>query len=449
MAETTIMSTQICTARVWLEAETAFAVGSGKGDAVSDRLVARDWNNNPYIPASTLAGILRSVLETEHGRERWHDVFGFADGDNAKAGQIAFTDALIVKADGRVAEKLGDAADILVTQTIDRQRVRLNEKTSSAEDTGLFNLSLVPKGARFLCEVRLNGEASVMPEVLAAFFSPYFRLGANRSTGSGRMKVLKVERRDYNLPLDFDSWSAHPRRLADAVKGGQPWQAPSPDAPTLQLDLAAEAGFSVRAGYGNNDFDMLPLSEPALVWQGEKAQRKENATAQVVIPGSSLRGVLRHRTRFYLAGQMGIFAGATEAQIKELDNELAYLFGSAPGAADDLRTGRLWFNDIVFEKKPATQDLTHVAIDPFTGGAIEHALFTEQLLWDSTRFATEILLAPERAHKPQDRQKLFRALEYALRDLLEGRLALGGGASRGHGFMRGKLISDFAKWSQQ
>ncbi|HNJ67593.1 MAG TPA: RAMP superfamily CRISPR-associated protein, partial [Turneriella sp.] len=158
---------------------------------------------------------------------------------------------------------------------------------------------------------------------------------------------------------------------------------------------------------------------------------------------------------------------ASDKDLEKLDDELSYLFGSAPGRAqqaaamegarggsapgdaENLRTGRLWFSDVCFDKTPKRQALTHVAIDPFTGGAVEHALFTEQVLWDNTPFTTEIILAPERTHKAKDRAKVFRAFEYALNDLLEGRLALGGGASRGHGFMRGKLPADYAKWSEQ
>jgi CRISPR/Cas system CSM-associated protein Csm3 (group 7 of RAMP superfamily) len=443
------VSDRICTARVWLEAQSAFAVGSGKSDAISDRLIARDWNNNPYIPASTLTGILRSVLEAQDGSGRWREVFGYAEKKESRAGKITLTDALIVKADGTVAEKLGDTADIIVAKTFDRQRVRLNEKTSSAEDAGLFSLSLVPRGARFVFELRLDGDSADMDAVLTGLYSPYFRLGANRSVGAGSMKVLKIERRDYVLPADYESWSVHPRRLAEQLVGGRVWQAANQEVPTLKLQLKAEAGFSVRAGFSNEEYDMLPLTEPVLVWQNGTAQLKENAEAQVVIPGSSLRGVLRHRTRFYLAGQMGIFAGASAEDLKKLDDELSYLFGSAPGVAENLHTGRLWFSDICFENAPNRQPLTHVAIDPFTGGAVEHALFTEQVLWDNTPFSAEIILAPERKHKPKNREQVFRAFEYALKDLLAGRLAIGGGASRGHGFMRGELLTDFTKWSAQ
>ena len=51
-------------ARVLITAESPIRIGSGEKDLVTDSLVIRDSNGLPYIPGSTLAGVIRSLIQT-------------------------------------------------------------------------------------------------------------------------------------------------------------------------------------------------------------------------------------------------------------------------------------------------------------------------------------------------------------------------------------------------
>lgn len=50
-------------ARITLEATSPLAVGSGEKDIITDAPVARDVNDLPYIPGTSLMGIIRHSLK--------------------------------------------------------------------------------------------------------------------------------------------------------------------------------------------------------------------------------------------------------------------------------------------------------------------------------------------------------------------------------------------------
>ena len=50
-------------AKVIIEAETPLAIGSGQSTIMTDSPVIRDVNGLPYIPGSTIAGVIRSMID--------------------------------------------------------------------------------------------------------------------------------------------------------------------------------------------------------------------------------------------------------------------------------------------------------------------------------------------------------------------------------------------------
>ena len=79
-----------------------------------------------------------------------------------------------------------------------------------------------------------------------------------------------------------------------------------------------------------------------------------------------------------------------------------------------------------------------VCIDRFTGAPMDGMLFSEAPLFGAKgKLELEILV--ERAKVSAGAKKAFRA---ALDDLVKGRLALGAGANRGHGYFKGSIGGD-------
>ena len=54
----------ICSiARIVIEAATPMKIGSGRSSVKTDAVIARDVNGLPYIPGTTLTGLMRHAME--------------------------------------------------------------------------------------------------------------------------------------------------------------------------------------------------------------------------------------------------------------------------------------------------------------------------------------------------------------------------------------------------
>ena len=84
-------------ARMVIETETPLAIGSGEKDIKTDKLVVKDVNGMPYIPGSSLAGVLRHSIKDFN---RPDSIFGFQKGDEGKGSRILFTDGVMLGEDG-------------------------------------------------------------------------------------------------------------------------------------------------------------------------------------------------------------------------------------------------------------------------------------------------------------------------------------------------------------
>lgn len=88
---------------------------------------------------------------------------------------------------------------------------------------------------------------------------------------------------------------------------------------------------------------------------------------------------------------------------------------------------------VIRDAKPACR--THIAIDRFTGGVLDGALYTMEVLEAGT-FTLDISLL---GVIPQQRLREIRAvLRLVLEDLNDGIIGLGGGVARGYGTVQVK-----------
>lgn len=127
--------------------------------------------------------------------------------------------------------------------------------------------------------------------------------------------------------------------------------------------------------------------------------------------------------------------------VGEYNAAIQQLFGYARNQNEGAR-GRVMLNDIYLpEHLFNIHYFNHVAIDRFTGGGRNGALFTEQAIYQ--RYKTNSYLIElnlyvdgmdEIAHQDPDIEK---AWNMALDDLTQGRLALGGSVGKGHGMFTG------------
>lgn len=175
---------------------------------------------------------------------------------------------------------------------------------------------------------------------------------------------------------------------------------------------------------------MTPVTESVVEWNdGKPVVVRE----RVLVPGSSVKGALAHRTAFYYNKLTGVTIDPSSpidiAKHVGSENEAVQQLFGYQGGDGKLHCGKVIISDVALAGAKTDKLLNHVAIDRFTSGALAGALFTERVASHSEGFDLRIVLTKVAEVDPLVR----KALLMALRDLGNGMLPLGGGVGRGNG----------------
>lgn len=466
---------QVHIARLVLEAVTPLSIGTGNPDGVFDTALVRDANDLPAIPGSSLAGVLRSMWTQEHGAESAQQVFGFQHKDQGQTSRLRVGWGHLLDSQGRAASGLllGKAAERLRqdalfadalrqrAEPMHRNRVRMTHRGAAA-DTGKFDRSVLPAGHRFAVELRLDASADDPPalwdQLLALFTHPGLRLGGGTRAGLGRMRCVGVyaghfDLRDPTRARALGALGADPSStrglspVALTPRAAQDW---------IDATLSLEARTLWRIGQGDLPLahtgdkapDLLPVTERRVRWQGDRASL--DTQRELLIPASSVKGVLAHRMAFHARRHAGVWAEALtadQADATQPPAEVLALLGSIKDSSRAAQAERGWagclYIDDAYLTPPRAASLMHNSIDRFTGGVREHMLFEEQNIHGGRielRVALDLrrLRAAAALHGVSI-EAIQRAFVAAVADLCAGRLALGARSTSGNGFFRGEL----------
>lgn len=431
-------------ARIVIEAATPLAVGTGEKSVLTDALVASDINGLPFIPGSSIAGVLRHSIGDDNDKD---SIFGFQQGDKGHGSRIIFTDAVLLDADGTAQDGLltGEKSDFLsrYKELPIRQHVCINEM-GSTNDGGKFDEQVVYQGSRFVFEMEMvddgNNEERYR-EVLNRIYSPYFRLGSGTRNGFGSMKVIDVQYRALDLTgaNDLRLYIDKSSSLRDKWEGFEPYTPANDDGHHWHeyvLELTPLDFFLFSSGFGDDDADITPVTEGYIKWDGEQGQGRF-IDQGVLIPATSFKGALSHRVAYHWNRIKEFTAENKKGLTGDKNPAVKALFGSSGKESDDICRGNVLFEDVIFE--PGTSRaklLNHVTIDRITGGTIDGHLFTEKVTVGQGTFEERLLVDSEVLKD----ETVKNALESALEDICDGLLPLGGGTNRGHGMFTGKII---------
>lgn len=150
---------------------------------------------------------------------------------------------------------------------------------------------------------------------------------------------------------------------------------------------------------------------------------------ELLMPGSGIKGVVRSRSEYILRS---VQLGACDEQ-KCGSCWACQVFGHG-GGADESATAvgaraRVRFANARV-RGAREVERTHVAIDRFTGGARDTALYTMQAV-ESGSFT--VLVEPLGAIEPGLRREIQAVLRLVLEDLNDGIIGMGSGTARGYG----------------
>ena len=444
--------------RITLEALSPLVIGSGNKNIKTDSVVAKDVNELPYIPATTLAGLIRHSLPEEEQR-RW---MGFQTKEESYGSQLILSEAKILSEDGKPIDGLSNKEDTvkqLCYQLPIRQHVRINHQ-GVAEKNGKFDEEIVPKGMRFCFEMELKseeGDNEIMDKILSTIQSNGFRIGSGSRSGFGQISIVSILHRKLNLsiPEDLKLYLSKSSSLEKIWEGFEPYtlaENTNTNYISYELTLQPTDFMFFGAGFGDEHSDMTFVREPVIEWHNDDRACIIEKEKVILIPGSSVKGALAHRTAYHYNKLKDCFADGKSAEelqehVGKKNKAVRLLFGSeGDKRGKDKKRGNILISDIIkipteeLEKKV----LNHVKIDRFTGGAVPGALFSEEVLYSPKTFFTLKLLLYKAAitegkENKENKEDILKAFEAALTDLCKGYLPLGGGVNRGNGTFKGSL----------
>lgn len=446
-------------ARVVVEADTPIAIGTGREDIVTDAPVVRDVNGLPYIPATSLTGVIRHALRI--GKEDKNVVFGYHDKNGGQGSRLILTDAVMIGEEGNAMDGICNIPnDDFYSHYIEknvRQHVRITDKgVADTKGYGKFDNEVVYKGTRFVFEMELLSDETKVEDFensLNQLYDETFRIGGGTRCGYGKLKVKKREqvtldmmdakdRRAYlkkssslSSPWEFENARVHEKGRTSASTG---WT-------KYELKLEPLDFMLFGSGMGDEEADNTPMTDIVVEWneQGKPCFSKQ----KTLIPATSVKGALAHRTAYHFNKRKGIIAENLKSKeernkyVGGCNDAVQALFGAS---VDDVankrgKRGNVILSDVI-QHDVETKVFHHNKIDYFTGGTIDGALFQEKSIWGKGKSYELEILVDNNALADEDVKLAF---EQSLEDLCEGLLPLGGVTGRGNGVFSGELKKEW------
>lgn len=373
-----------------------------------------------------------------------------------------------------------------------RHGVGIDRTTGAASDGALYEHEFLPRGTRFDIRITAEGRdgaqkndterkdnkqsdgipgpapSDSVKKLLEVIFhilkSGAVCLGGRTSSGQGTIQVIEPKLRRTGKTTDAGALTA-PADVLDALIGEAEEGTPIPlelggwslqEPARIRITWWSPTGIFVaedqeltdrrkeEAQKKNPEANGVtePLRDPSVDWD----------EAQLLIPGTSIRGALRSRAsriaRTILAARDELSTSTSHdlhEQIAAEPNLVRYMFGSTE------YRGAVTVHDCLSTERGKRIEVTHNAIDRWTGGVIDGGLFTEAVYlgthWEPITIDIDLrqLLNNIEAEKgPEDREQskpthadyahaAYVLLGLVLAELSAGTHPLGSRSTRGLG----------------
>lgn len=455
--------------------------GGAEADALTDMPVLLDEvDSQPLLPGTSIAGALRNYLrevqvgngvkipkkniDTEDAfkteRERAATLLfgGFRGDDEGEQSPLVVEDAI------------GSLSDFEL-----RDGVSIEAETRTAKDSQKFDIQLLGAGTSFPLQfelaiteppesMHLSYEKyrakllNALATALKGFEESAITLGLRKRRGFGKCHVAGWEVTFYNLKdkqglLDWLSsdrgWVERPKPSLKPIKESLSAKELIKDErkrATLKATFGIDGTLLIRSGFG----DLGARADTVHLHATRKKGTDISNTP--VIPGTSWAGILRHRAlkiartlsddKPKLDKDKKPVVDKNGKLVPEVQDFIDGMFG--PSVIEEkseekfnkerepVKASRISIEESEV-KQAESLEITRVAIDRFTGGAYEGALFTEQPLVGAKDSEVELVLTLRSPDDPE-----IGLLLLLLKDLWTGDLPIGGESGVGRGRLRGK-----------
>lgn len=416
---------------------------SGNDDR-ADIEVMKDSNGIPFIPGTSLTGVLRHYFENNFQNQICEDSECFwgihrqktGSGKQEESYQSAFIchDLFTKKASVRV-----------------RDGVKIDPRTQTAEKSGKYDFELIEEGAEFdlFWELTLRGSNSkekqqkvkekyqrILATLIDALKNGELSVGAKTNSGFGkcRLEDIRVIHFDFKNRNDVLEWLRQEWQKPDYKENRSEWK--------LEPYLIENRNFSIDAKFAvKNSMIIRAYSEKANMPDSTSL----TSAGKYILPGTSLKGAIRHRALKILK-TLNPKGNTAEAKID-------CLFGIAGKEAEyeekrnDEESVREIKSRVQVEETKITnvepELQTRIKIDRFTGGTVKSALFESMPLWSKGNDEALNIKIKIEKYKPWEAGLMMQVLK----DMWCGDLAIGGEKNVGRGVLKG--LSAKIKWEDK
>ena len=389
----------------------------------------RNGHKEPTIPGRSIRGAVRAACDvarqalvdaedptTRNGeafsKENWISLWGDDTdytGRSANDRGLPSDASLPIRKSALTFHAVSFPADQKMTT---RHGVGIDRTTGAASDGALYEHEFLPRGSAFDIRITAEGrddetmereESKGIPNpassasvkkllefIVDVLTSDTVSLGGRTGSGQGKIRVIEPKLRRLSGTTDAGTLTA-PADILDALIGqdkeGTPiplelggwslqeparidikWWSPTGVFVAEDQELTDKRKEEAREKDPDANGVTEPLRDPSVAWD----------EAQLLIPGTSIRGTLRSRAariaRTVLAARGDLEPLASHdihEQIAHEPNLVRYMFGCTE------YRGAVTVHDCRSVERGTRIEVTHNAIDRWTGGVVDGGLFTE------------------------------------------------------------------------
>lgn len=443
--------TKVACYRIDLELQSPLTIGAAQS-SLTDYDVVLDSRGLPVIPATSIAGVLRSCLADDKAEQYFGKRISPTDGDSPDAEVPELTESVI-----RTYDATWQDTNMSVSV---RDNVALKKDDKVADDGLKFDRQVVESGAVFRTYLDITDEvecpASEVEHALYRLHSGSVLLGGKSTRGMGRVIITDCRKRLFDLsePKELDSWLRFNAFESSSWSGCDNFlsQIEARGKSVVTSDIVITLKLSQRGGISVREYSTEPgMPDFTQLYQRDSAITDPKEW-RPVIPGTSWAGAFRSRYRHIVSDLPNsaelvdeLFGYVKRVPDKETNN------GDEKARRQKTvqQCSRIEFSESVI-KDGVWKEITRNSIDRYTGGTLEHALFTLRTYFDGqTDLAIRIC-----CEDGDWDEEVFRPLIISIADLHNGFLSVGGLTAVGHGLFAitdatcsicGKPYDDFGR----
>lgn len=416
-----------------LECLSPLHIGCGS-DERSDLDVLLDEQGNPFIPATSLIGVLRHLTKEITPKKDFKKFWGYTPDEEDERKKDPGQQSTI-----RCSDLLCQS---LASKPVIRDGIKIEEITGMVKPGGKYDYELVERGTTFDLKMEFSyreDDATFVKNMAATIYDllskKHIRLGAKTTSGFGEIGLrkgsAKIYQFDFSQKEDVVVWLCRKLPEKNCITPDKLGTAFLHD----QNLFSMAATFALKNALIVRSYSEDPNAPDAVHITSHKVGKEK---PDWVLPGTSLKGAIRARAERIVNT---IFDIAKPEEKVKVESIIKNLFGYVieNERENNKQKGRIRIEERLIENVTAEQQ-TRIKIDRFTGGTIESALLETMPVFSGNNdkhLEMQITVEQCKSHE-------IGLLLLILKDLWTGDLAVGGEKNVGRGVLQG--ISATLTW---